>query len=114
MTGTVMEFGAAAERKADRRAAAELELEERLAPLRDERAAALQRYEAAKAEAERIDLEIDAAHLAFEEEFPPSSPAVAYQVIVRRNQEERRRRVETANARNEAITRLARDAGLIP
>lgn len=82
----------------DARAAAERAAEARVAELAQAKSAALVRMAAAKAEADQIERDIASVRHELEERFPPLSEAERYQQIVRRSQEERRKRVEQHQA----------------
>jgi hypothetical protein len=82
----------------DERVLAEREAEARITELAKAKAAALARIAAPKAEADQIERDVAAVQRELEERFPPLSEAKRYQQIVRRSQEERRKRVEQHQA----------------
>jgi hypothetical protein len=92
----------------DPRAAAERDAEGRIAELGQAKAAALARMAAAKAEADQIERDVAAVRHDLEERFPPLSEAERYQQIVRRSQEERRKRVEHHQAAMAVLGQTAR------
>jgi hypothetical protein len=92
----------------DPRAAAEREAEARIADLVKTKAAAMARMAAAKAEADQVERDVAAVQRELEERFPPLSDAERYQQIVRRSQEERRKRVEQHQAAMAVLGQTAR------
>lgn len=84
--------------KSATRDAAEAALEARLVAARKLKAEAIARMVAAKAEADQIDRQIAEAQNELDLDFPPLTEAEKYQLIVRRGQQEKMRRVESEQA----------------
>lgn len=84
--------------RAERRLAAEKVRDEAIAGLQQARAEALEKMAAAKREADAIDRQINEARNEFDLEYPPLTEAETYQLVVRRSQEERARRVADEQA----------------